>query len=343
MAISKHPFGRYQIIDRELNRKDWVKTKELKEIIEEELSINVSTRMIIKDLEAMRDDSLLGYYAPIEYNPKMKAYYYEDEDYTIKAFGLKDGDINALMFYAKTLNQYKEYEVFEAYSNAIEKVLEAVTIRKGISTQKKARFAVQTESKPKLTGSEAIPLIVQALDSSCIIEFQYKKFEDTSSKTIKLHPHLLKEDRNRWYVVGKIDGKSKPVTIYALDRLQNIKVLDEKFIPVEFDFDEHFKYSFGITVPPGEPLEVILSFTPQQGNYLKTLKIHPSQETLIDSEEEYRIMVKVKPSYEFYEKILGYGDRVKVMAPDSVIEELKVRIKKLGVMYRCVQGVKLVV
>ena len=54
MAISKHPFGRYQVIDRELGRKDWVKTKELKEIIEDELSISVSEKMINNDINAMR-------------------------------------------------------------------------------------------------------------------------------------------------------------------------------------------------------------------------------------------------------------------------------------------------
>jgi len=334
MAISKHPFGRYQIIDRELSRKDWVKTKELKEIIEDELSISVSTRMIIQDLNAMRDDSLLGYFAPIEYNKKLKAYFYEDEDYTIKAFGLKDGDINALMFYAKTLNQYKEYEIFKSFSNAIEKVLEAVTIRKGISTKEKARYAVQTESTPRLTGSESIPLIVQALDSNSIIEFQYRKFEDKSAKMIKLHPHLLKEDRHRWYIVGKIDGKTKPITIYALDRLQDIRILNEKFVPVEFDFDQHFRYSFGITVAAGEPIDVVLSFIPTQGNYLKTLKIHSTQEMLIDNEEEYRISVKVRPAYEFYEKILGYGDRVKILSPVSVIDELKSRIERLAAGYK---------
>jgi hypothetical protein len=115
----------------------------------------------------------------------------------------------------------------------------------------------------------------------------------------------LKEDRHRWYVVGKLDGKTKPTIIYALDRLQDIKILDEKFIPVEFDFDQHFRYSLGITVTPGEPVEVILSFTPQQGNYSKTLMIHPNQETLIDNEDEFSIAIKVKPAYEFMRKYLG--------------------------------------
>jgi predicted DNA-binding transcriptional regulator YafY len=334
MAISKHAFGRYQIIDRELHRKDWVKTRELKETIEEELSVNVSMRMINEDIIAMREEPLLGYEAPIEYDTRQKAYYYTDKTYTIKAFGLNDGDINSLMFYAGCLNQYKYYEVFDVFSNAIEKVLEAVKIRKGISTKEKARLVVQTENTPKLRGSEAIPILIQALDGCKMIEFEYKKYDDKESKTIRLHPHLLKEDRHRWYIVGRIDGKTHPTTVYALDRILSIKILDEKFTPAEFDFDQHYRYSFGITVAKGEPIEVVLAFTPEQGNYLKTLEIHHTQQTLVDNETEFRISVKVKPAYEFYEKILGYGERVKVISPDSVIAEMKNKIETLAGMYR---------
>jgi predicted DNA-binding transcriptional regulator YafY len=334
MAISKHPFGRYQVIDRELGRKDWVKTKELREIIEEELSIVVSERMINEDINTMKDDPLLGYFAPIEYNKNKKAYYYTDKSYTIKAFGLKDGDINALMFYAKTINQYKEYEVFKDFTNAIEKVLDAVTIRKGLTNKEYARTIVQTERTPKLTGSELIPLIVQALDMNQVIEFEYQKFEDTVSKLVKLQLHLLKEDRHRWYVLGRINGHDDPTTVYALDRILAAKILEEKFEPAEFNFDQYFAHSFGITVTNDEPVDVILSFTPFQGNYLKTLKIHHTQVTLVDNEAEYRISVRVIPSWEFYEKILGYGHCVKVVSPEIIIEEVKKKAALITKLYQ---------
>ena len=332
MAIIKHPFGRYQIIDRELCRKDWVKTKELKQIIEEELSINVTEKTINNDINDMRFDPLLGYFAPIEIDNYHKAYYYTDSNYTIKAFGLKEGDINALMFYAKTINQYKEYEVFKDFSNAIEKVLDAVTIRKGISNKDHARTVVQTEITPKLTGSELIPILIEALDNNKLIEFEYKKF-DEESKIVTLEPHLLKEDRHRWYIIGKKGNYLEPTATYALDRIIEIKILDERFQPVEFDFEEYYNYSFGITVVDEKPIEVVLSFTPFQGNYLKTLKIHHSQKTLIDDETEFRVSVNVKPSWEFYEKILGYGDTVKVISPENVINEIKERIKQLSEKY----------
>lgn len=334
MAISKHPIGRYQVIDRELGRKDWVKTKELKYLIEDELSIAVSERMINEDINAMKDDPILGYFAPIEYNTAKKAYYYTDKTYTIKAFGLKEEDINALMFYAKTINQYKEYDVFKDFSNAIEKVLDAVTIRKGLSNREQRRTVVQTERTPKLTGSELIPLIVQALDMNFVIEFEYQKFEDSVSKKVKLQPHLLKEDRHRWYVLGRINDHDEPTIKYALDRILSAKILEEKFEPAEFDFDLYFAHSFGITVTNDDPVDVVLSFTPLQGNYLKTLKIHHTQETLIDNDEEYRISVRVAPSWEFYEKILGYGNTVKVISPIEIIEEVKKKAELITELYQ---------
>lgn len=330
MGINKHPFGRYQIIDRELCRKDWVKTKELVEIIRRELDINVSQRTINNDIEAMRNDSLLGYYAPIEEDKKNKGYLYTDKNYTIRAFGLKDGDIAALKFYANTINQYKEYEVFKDFSGAIEKVLDAVNIRSGIKDLEQAKNVVQTEITPRLTGSELIPKIVQALNESLVIQFDYKKFNNDDSKVVRLEPHLLKEDRHRWYIIGRLSQYPDPTTTYALDRMTNIHLLDEKFSPVKFNYDDYFKYSFGITVTNEDPVEVCLSFTPAQGMYLKTLNLHPSQKEIMDNEEEYVISIQVKPSWEFYEKILGYGPTVKILSPDSVIKEYRARLEKMA-------------
>jgi predicted DNA-binding transcriptional regulator YafY len=333
MAIFKHPFGRYQIIDRELCRKDWVKTSELVKIIRDELSIDVSHKTINNDINAMKYDPLLGYFAPIKEDKKNKAYYYSDRNYTIKAFGLKDGDIYALKFFANTLNQYKEYEVFKDFSNAIEKVLDAVKIRGGLDNFEQAKSIVQTEQTPKQSGSELIPLIVQSLNEGRKIQFGYKKFDDVEPKLVQLEPHLLKEDRHRWYVLGRLEKYNEPTTTYALDRMFSVQLLEEKFIPVNFDFEEYYRYSFGITVTNEPPVEVILSFTPTQGKYLKTLRIHSSQKELIDNDDEYQISIQVKLSWEFYEKILGYGNTVKIISPDHVVAEFKEKLRLMMEQY----------
>lgn len=330
MAILKHPIGRYQIIDRELGRRDYVKTKELKDAIERDLSITVTERMINDDLNAMRDDTILGYNAPIKYDTSKKAYYYTEPDYTIRAFGLRNDDINALMFYAKTINQYKEYEIFKDFSNAIDKVIDAVNIRKGITDTSINKVVVLTDNFEKFSGNEWIPQVIEAIDSNSSIELVYQKFGTNESKKSKIHPYLLKEDRHRWYLIGM---NEKGIVTYGLERILELNILSEKFTPCFFDFEEYFRYSFGVTVE-GEPIEVVLQFTPHQGNYLKTLKIHSTQEVLVDNENEYRISVKVQPSWEFYEKILGYGDNVTILSPVKIVNQFKKKLQQISNLYK---------
>lgn len=332
MAETKHQFGRYQVIDRLLSTGDRVKTFEIQKAILYDLEIKVSTKTINNDINDMIYSVVLGYNAPIKKDPSKKAYYYSDPDYTIKAFGLKEADINALQFYAKAINQYKEYEVFRDFSSAIEKILDAVTIRKGFTTAEQAKAIVQTERAPQVTGSHWIPKIVEAVNTNSFIGFEYQKFDTDELKVVKLKPYLLKEDRHLWYVLGR-NHKGRLIT-YALDRISKLDILDEKFIPDNIDFEDYFKYSFGITVNDGEPVNTILSFTVFQGKYVKALPIHPTQKILIDNNEELKISVDVIPSYEFYEKILGYGANVKVISPPEVVSELKSKIEEVSKRYK---------
>ncbi|WP_455323397.1 hypothetical protein [Flavobacterium piscinae] len=62
----------------------------------------------------------------------------------------------------------------------------------------------------------------------------------------------------------------------------------------------------------------MISFKPEQGNYLKTLPIHHSQVVVEDTKKNFIIKVCIIPSYEFYSKILSYGDTATVLSPESI-------------------------
>jgi predicted DNA-binding transcriptional regulator YafY len=70
-----------------------------------------------------------------------------------------------------------------------------------------------------------------------------------------------------------------------------------------------------------------------QGHYLKTLPIHETQKILVDNEDELRISIQVKPAYEFYSKILSYGDSVKIISPEGVQQEVKETLRKALLRY----------
>ena len=332
MAITKQQLGRYHVIDKLLSNGDRVKTSEIRKAILYELEIEVSAKTINNDINDMISNIALGYYAPIIKDTSKKAYYYSDPDYTIKAFGLKDADVNALQFYANTIKQYKDYEVFKDFSSAVEKILAVLASSKGSASAEKARAIVQTERTPLVTGGHMIPKLVDAINAKSIIVFKYQKFDNDKVKEVRLHPYLLKEDRHLWYILGK-NSKGYFIT-YALDRITELTILDEKFILDDFDFEDYFKYSFGITVTDEEPINVVLSFTPFQGKYIKALPIHPTQNIITDNEKEFKISVNVRPAYEFYEKILGYGASVKVISPQEIVTEIKNRIEEASKLYQ---------
>jgi predicted DNA-binding transcriptional regulator YafY len=76
--------------------------------------------------------------------------------------------------------------------------------------------------------------------------------------------------------------------------------------------------------PEGNPpQEVVLSFTSHQGNYLRTLPLHASQEILEDSENEFRIRLKLCITYDFLMELLSYGDKLVVIKPESLAGQMK--------------------
>lgn len=83
MPENKFAIARYKLIDRILRKTDYVKTSLLVEVCERELGYSVTQRTIQSDLEAMKHDTYLRFFAPVEYCKKRKAYYYSHTDFNL--------------------------------------------------------------------------------------------------------------------------------------------------------------------------------------------------------------------------------------------------------------------
>lgn len=322
MATTKYAHARYILINRELRRKRWVKTAEIKARIEEELGLKISGRQIEKDIEAMKTDLFLNYQAPIEYDKQNKAYKYTDRSFSIEKIPLKEEEILALKFYAASLNQYRDYGVFKDFSTALAKVVEAVSIKSSISEKEDSRLIIQTDNNEDIRGVEYLSEIAKAIDKRRKIQLAYKKFEDQEAKIRIFDPYLLKEYKNRWYIIGKLDGADF-MTTFALDRVVKLSMLESSFVPdCDFDHQKYFKYSFGITTPDSAPLKVVLLFSPSEANYIKTLKIHSTQQIISDNKHGLKISIEVYPCYELHEYILSKGSHIRVISPKSLRKEI---------------------
>jgi len=332
MPANKYALLRYRIIDRCLTNssKPYPTRQDLLSACEEALygsgGENISQSTIDKDIWAMKNEGNLGYYAPILFSRPDGGYYYEDPEYSISQLSLGDDDLEAIRFAAATLDQFRDVPIFQQYENAIEKIINRVNISPRPDDAQLEKF-IQFEKSTVSKGNEHLGPLLDAVRSKKSIRIHYRKFTDDNLKEYELNPYLLKEYHNRWYLVA-FDTASKHIRTFGLERIESIEKAERKFVVEEtFDPDAFFKHSIGITEKQVKPHEVVLSFEPVAGKFLKTQPVHASQKVVLENEKEIRISLHVLVTPELVSFILGYGKQVKVINPvmlkKAVIQHLR--------------------
>jgi len=175
----------------------------------------------------------------------------------------------------------------------------------------------------KVLGTEHMHGLLHAIKNKLEVNFTYKKFNDTPITKRRVQPVAIKEARNRWYLLAQ-DSKDNIVKNFGLDRISEMEISNKKFRTItDYNPAEEFKYNFGIINGTGElPQKIVLSFTPTEGCYIKSLPLHHSQVELVNNDKERRFEYKLVPTYDFKMELLSYGDTVKVLEPESLQKEL---------------------
>ncbi len=178
--------------------------------------------------------------------------------------------------------------------------------------------------KRKPQGTENLYGLLHAIKNNFQIQFFYQKFWEDGISSRIVEPYALKEFKNRWYIMAK-DSKDNSIKSFALDRITNLEITNKKFTyPETYNIEQSYRYCFGIISPNDEePQDIILSFDPFQGKYIKTLPLHETQQILLDNEDELRIGVKLYVTHDLIMELLSYGDNMKVLRPDRLIRVIK--------------------
>jgi predicted DNA-binding transcriptional regulator YafY len=333
MPINKFALLRYRIIDKCIRNKFKPYPTKVFLLAKCEESLygdvgnnRISESTIDKDIWSMRNEGELGFYAPIKFSKVHQGYYYEDENYSIENIPLGEDEIEAIKFAAQTLFQFKEIDLFKQYESIIEKIIDRLDVNN--SNKGNTENIVQFETAPTYYGSEYLKVLIASIREKKEIKFVYQRFDNDSEKEYLFHPYLLKEYRNRWYLIGKNKDKSNIVT-FGLDRIKSLSTLNTIYtIDKNFNPDIYFKYAIGITSNDNLPKNVILSFKPLAGKYVKTQPLHHTQKILIENQTEFKITIQVLITNELLMQLLSYGADVKIIEPKELINMVITALKK---------------
>lgn len=178
--------------------------------------------------------------------------------------------------------------------------------------------------KRRPQGTENLYGLLHAIKNRLQIKFTYQKFWEEELSQRLAEPYALKEFKNRWYIMAK-DSKDNNIKSFALDRLTNLEITNQTYqYPDNYSIEQSYRYCFGIISPnDAEPQDIILSFDPFQGKYIKTLPLHDTQQVLVDNDVEMKIKLKLCLTHDFVMELLSFGDNMKVIEPKSLADQIK--------------------
>jgi predicted DNA-binding transcriptional regulator YafY len=282
----------------------------------------VSRRTIQMDIQFMRSDKL-GYNAPIEVFDK-KYYRYSEPEYSITQRPLSKYDLEKLTEATDILRQFKGFSHFNELNGVVQKIEDRVNVEKSHS-----RPIIDIDKNEGLKGLEHLDIIYHAILDKKVVQLKYQSFTARNASDIIFHAYLLKEYNNRWFMIGR-RNTGGPILNLALDRIETISVNTEiQYVDdAGFSAQDYYKNIVGVTMVNSRPRNIHLWVNKHNAPYVLTKPLHHSQELIRSSEEGIEIRIKVIPNYELERLILGFGESMVVLAPESLNKIIRLKLEK---------------
>lgn len=330
MSQNKNALIRYKTIDKCLQNgyRKWT-LEDLMEACSDALfeyegkENTVSKRTTQLDIQLMRSEKL-GYNAPIVVYDK-KYYKYEDEEYTITDIPLTETDINVLTETVAMLKQFKDFSLFSDVSDILQRLEDKIYAEKSHT-----KPVIYLDKNENLKGLHLLDTLYQAIVKKVVVVLTYQSFKSKEPQQFRFYPFVLKEFNNRWFLVGKKKA-SMPVVNLALDRIVAVDFdFNLPYIEENFDAELFYKDVVGVTVNQGlDVRKISLWIDADNAPYVLTKPFHASQ-IVEEQQEDGSIIVslRLKINYELERMLLGFGEGLEVLAPESLRQRFRDKLKK---------------
>lgn len=335
MPINRNANLRYRTLDSCLRNKGRKYTfKELLELVNDALSnadgdtSGVQTRQLRMDLAFMKSPE--GFGAPIEHFQESRKHYYHytDKSFSINNQPINQSEVEQLSAALTMLSRFEGAPQFEWLSEMMP------LLRNTFGLEEPERKVISNETNVYYSGFDKITPIFNAIVNKRVLNIKYKPHHEEEME-FDFHPHYLKQYNNRWFAFG-YNANTPDALIHladiwniALDRIEHITEQSDTYRENTINWDEDFfSEIIGVTRNEGEVEEVKLWFSAAQAPYIASKSLHSSQRPPeVHEDGSITIRIFVIPNYELETLILGFGDKVKVLAPESLREKIGQRIE----------------
>jgi proteasome accessory factor B len=160
----------------------------------------------------------------------------------------------------------------------------------------------------------------------------YRTPDSAEAKTYCYHPYRLLNVAGAFYCVGRVPYRDGLTTL-ATHRIAEIELLADSFtVDQALDLDRHRQEAFGVVWE--EPINVVLRLRADQAPYVAERQWHPSQELKWQPDGSLQLTFNAGGTFEITRWILGWGDAVEVISPESLRESIRDLLKRAATQYK---------
>ena len=331
MATNKHAQIRYQVLDRCFcNPGRMYFLGDLLDACNQALmeydpnATGIAKRQLFEDIKYMESDQ--GWSILLErHKYGRKVYYrYSDCGFSINSQPLNNAETNQLKEAILTLSRFKGMPQF----GWVEEL--SAKLESGLGLTTGAQGVMQFEENPSLKGLSFISPVFQAIVHKRVLNIRYKGFKQKRSADILMHPYLLKEYNNRWFLFGW-NNEYECITNLAIDRFLSLKETNITFRPnIDIDFTKYFDHAVGVSIDANRNVEKIrISVTADQWPYVESKPLHSSQRVVGDGVIELSVVV----NFELEALLFSYGEALTVLAPQHLVERFRSKSEAMFRIY----------
>ena len=330
MADTKYPTIRYQTLNKCFRNK--YKRYYIEDLIDacsEAIydycgkEIGCSRRTILNDIAFM--ESSAGWNIDlrrIKYG-KPVYYRYRDTNYTINETLLSESEYDKLNEVVIMLEKFKGLPCFEWIDDLLFK------LQSGLKRSSDAIIAF--EQAPSLKGTQHIDRLFNSILYKQALEISYRTYNNKVHEWT-IHPYLIKQYNNRWFLFGKNTSKNGSISNLPLDRIESIAESGVSYEEDDGTLQQMLDSIIGVTIERDAKIEEVkLKFSEQRFPYVLTKHLHKSQKTI--DEHERIIQIDVMPNKELEALILQYGNDIEVLSPESLRNRIKDKIQQMLYKY----------
>lgn len=202
-------------------------------------------------------------------------------------------------------------------------MLSAVTVTSTLSEYKEIHDRIILEEIP--SSGRFFKEIVEAMNKNETIIINYQRYDEGEMKEHTLNPYYLKLYKRRWYMLAEeLDGEKRTMKLFGLDRIMSLTMTSATFkMNKRMSAREYFKDCYGVMRDETKPAErIVLRAFGTEANYMRDLKMHSSQREIFACDDYSDFELYVRPSKDVVGQILERGDRLKVLEPEHLAQEI---------------------